>query len=839
MILPARLARRDLRGGVRGLRIFLFCLALGVAAISGAGLLATGMRTGIEAEAQRLLGGDLSLAVSQREITAEQKAELQAFGTVSHAVEMRAMARAENSQRTLVEVKAADDLYPLFGAVESEPPQPLAAALAAKNGVYGAIADANLLARLGIAIGDRLEVGDAKIIVRGTIVREPDRVASVLVLGPRLLISDKALVATNLVQPGSLTRHLYRLKLAEGKTVGHVTESLKTRFPDAGWRLTLPEEVTPGLKRFLDNITMFLTLVGLTSLLTGGVGIANAVSAHLESRMKTIAILKGIGASGQLVFQTYFLEVAIIAGVGIFLGLLLGSFVPPIGRHLLAGQFPVEAQLGLYPLPLLTAIAFGLLIVLAFALYPLIRARSFPPSLLFREHLNSESRIGWRDWSLIGASVTALIALTVFSAADRNLALWFVGVSSVVVAILSGTSRLIVRLARAATRRMAGIAGSPRLRLALAALHRPGNSTSGVMLSLGIGLSVLLTLALIERNLDRQIAERLPEEAPSFFFIDIQPGQKDEFLNTLEQSGAKNIRHAAMVRARLVRIAGIPAEDARIAPGVQWAIAGDRALTSSIAPPADAKIVAGNWWPADYSGPPLISMDAKVAQGMRLKLGDKLVFNVLGREIEGTIASLREINWMTLNMSFAFIFSPGVLEAAPHSILASAHSGKESEEKIERAVTDRLANISVIRVRQALETVHDMLASTAVAIRLAGAVTLIVGLAVLAGAVAAGRERRAKEAILLKVLGAERADILRLGLIELGILGITAGIIAALVGNLGSWLVLKLLMRSDWVFMPLTTMTITCLGIIIALAAGLFGAWKALGSSAAVQLRND
>jgi putative ABC transport system permease protein len=839
MKLPAHLARRDLRGGFRGLRVFLFCLALGVAAISGAGLLSTGMRAGIEAEARRLLGGDMSLAVSQREITPEQKAALEAFGTISHLVEMRAMAKAGNGQRTLVEAKAVDDAYPLFGAVEIEPAQTLTKALGEENGVYGALADANLLSRLGVSLGDQLEVGEAKLVLRGIILREPDRVASVLVLGPRLLVSQTALKATGLMQPGSLTRHLYRLKLASGESAGRVTENLKARFPDAGWRLTLPEEVTPGLKRFLDNITMFLTLVGLTSLLTGGVGIANAVSAHLESRMKTIAILKGVGASGRLVFQTYFLQVAIIAGVGIFLGLLLGSGVPPVGRHLLAGQFPVEARLGLHPLPLLTAIGFGLLIVLAFALYPLMRARAFPPSLLFREHLDGQSKIGWRDWSLIGATILALVGLTVTSAADRNLALWFVGVSSVVIAILSGMARLIVRLARAATRRMAGVSGSPRLRLALAALHRPGNSTSGVMLSLGIGLSVLLTLALIERNLDRQIAERLPEEAPSFFFIDIQPGQKEEFLKTLEQSGAKAVRHAAMVRARLVRIAGIPAEDARIAPGVQWAIAGDRALTSSIAPPTDAKIVAGNWWPADYSGPPLISMDAKVAQGMKLKLGDKLVFNVLGREIEGTIASLREIDWMTLNMSFAFIFSPGVLEAAPHSILASAHSGKEIEERIERAVTERLPNISVVRVRQALETVHDMLVSTAVAIRLAGAVTLIVGLTVLAGAVAAGRERRAREAVLLKVLGAERRDILRLGLIELGILGLAAGTIAALVGNLGSWLVLKLLMRVDWVFMPLVTIAITCLGVGIALAAGLFGAWRALGASAAAQLRTD
>jgi putative ABC transport system permease protein len=569
------------------------------------------------------------------------------------------------------------------------------------------------------------------------------------------------------------------------------------------------------------------------------VGIANAVSAHLESRIQTIAILKGIGASGRLVFQTYFLEVAIIAGIGISLGLLLGSGVPPVGRYLLAGQFPVDAKLGFYLLPMLTAIGFGLLIVLAFALYPLMRARSIPPSLLFREHLSHDNRIGWRDCAIIGMTILALITLTVLSAADRNLAFWFVGVSLVVIGIISGASRLITRLAHYVTQNLARVAGSPRLRLSLAALHRPGNSTSAVMLSLGIGLSVLLTLALIERNLDRQIGERLPDEAPAFFFIDIQPDQNGEFLSILEKNGAQGIRHAAMVRGRLIRIAGIPAEDARIAPGVQWAISGDRALTSSVAPPTDAKIVAGHWWPADYKGPALISMDAKIAHGMGLKLGDTLVFNVLGREIEGSITSLREINWMTLNMSFAFIFSPGILEAAPHTILASAHSGKELEDQIEKAVTDRLANVSVIRVRQSLETVHDMLDSTAVAIRMAGTVTLIVGLTVLAGAVAAGRQRRTKEAVLLKVLGAEHKDILYLGLIELGILGGAAGTISALVGNLGSWLVLKLLMRADWVFMPFITSIIISLGILIALLAGLFGAWRALGASAAVQLRNE
>ncbi|MGE5477805.1 MAG: ABC transporter permease [Bacteroidales bacterium] len=389
-------------------------------------------------------------------------------------------------------------------------------------------------------------------------------------------------------------------------------------------------------------------------------------------------------------------------------------------------------------------------------------------------------------------------------------------------------------------RRRRGLLAHPTGRLALANLHRPGSAVVSVVLSLGLGLTVLVAIALIEGNLARQFGERMPAEAPSFFFIDIQPGQLEQFGQVVRATApAARIDEAPMVRGRITRINGRPAAEVTVAPEAEWALRGDRGLTTAATPPKGTRLVAGQWWAEDYTGPPLASVDAAIAKGFGLKVGDSLGINVLGRELEVRIASLRDIEWSTLNMNFTFILSPNALRGAPHTWIATVHAPDAAEAAVEKAVTDGLANVSAIRVKEALISVREMIANADMAVRLAALVTLGAGALVLAGAVMAGHRRRVTEAVVLKVLGATRADLWRAWLLEFGIIGLTTGLAAGAIGAAAAWAILVHVMRADWVFLPgLAAATVaTCVGA--SLLAGFAGTFAAMRAKAAPLLRGE
>ncbi len=834
-----RLARRELRAGVRGFRIFITCLALGVAAIAGVGAVSQGVVASLQADARTLLGGDVDLRLHNRPPSRQEAAFVAAAAArVSTTVGMRAMARpaAGKAGRSLVELKAVDRRYPLVGSLTLAPPMPLDRALAPAGTDWGAVADANLLARLGIGLGGRLRVGEATFVVRAVIVREPDRVASLLSLGPRLMIGRRALDATGLLQPGSQVDYHRRLLLAPGTDAKAWVARLEKAFPAAGWRIRTTDRAAPGIRQFIDRMTLFLTFAGLTALLVGGIGVGNAVASHLEGRTTTIAVMKSVGAPGGLVFRVYLLQVLVMAMAGIAIGLAVGAAAPAAGAWALAGHLPVAPRAGFYPGPLIEAALFGLLTAVTFALWPLARAREVPAARLFRDAV---APVAARPRGLTLAAgvagVLGLAALTVLTANDRTFATWFVGGAVATVAVLRAAASGLIVLAR----RLEGAKGAA-WRLAMTNLRRPGGTTPSIVLSLGLGLSVLVAVALLEGNLSRQIDQRLPEMAPAFFFIDIQPHQVEAFDATVAAvPGASGLKRVPTLRGRIVGINGVPVEQVVIAPGSAWAVRGDRVLTYAAEPAPGTRIVAGTWWPAGYRGPPLISLDAGIARGFGVGTDDTLTINVLGRDIEARIANLRHIDWRSLRFDFAIIFAPGAIEDAPHTHIAAVNAAPETEDALERAVTDRFANVSAIRVRQALEAAGRILAGIGTAVRSTTAISIVAGALVLAGAVAAGQRRRLFDAVVFKVLGATRGVVFSAFAVEFGVLGLCTGLIAAAVGTLAAWAVTVFLMRTDWVFLPGVVAATVGLGVLLTLAAGFAGTWRALGQKAAPYLRNQ
>jgi putative ABC transport system permease protein len=834
LILVRRELKADLKRGFKGFRIFLACLALGVATITAAGELTEAVQAGLNADSRSLLGGDLTISQSYRPLDAEVSGWLKDQGRLTQRAEMRAMVRAANDRRSLVELKSVDRAYPLYGTLRTEPEG--IDLFTAHDSIFPALADPGLAERLMVKPGELIELGAARLRLVGTILSEPDKVASPFLLGPRLMISHEALAASGLLMPGSIVRHIAGAALDPGQDAAKITAELERRFPNAPWRIRSFEEAAPGLKRFLDNLSMFLTLTGLTGLLVGGVGVANAVKSHLETKAQSIAILKCLGAGNGLVFTVYGLEVLALALLGIFLGLGLGVVIPLAAQDVVNNSLPVRMILDIYPAPLVKAALAGLLVAIAFGIIPLAVVRNTSPIAAMRAHIAKlplKRRLS--ALALAAPPALALAVLVVATSPDRGLALWFVAIASLSLALF----RLLAFLLAKTARRLSRHAHSPGLRLALGQLFRPGSPAASVVVSLGIGLAVLTTLAQIEANLRNQIESRLPEEAPAFFFIDIQPEQEDIFLKAAAGEQARESHMAPMVRGRLTMLDGKPLTIKTVSHQARWALEGDRGFSSAAKMPEATHLVKGTWWPEDYQGPPLVSVDARLAQGLGVKSGSRVGVDILGRFIEAEVSSLREIDWSAASMNFAFLFSPGVLEGAPHTLLATAKADAGAEGAIERAVTDALPNVSAIRVRQALESIKGVLEGAGAALAVMAAATLPAGGLVLAGAVAASLRRRVYESVVLKVLGADSRMLFRAYLLEFLLLGIATSALAGLIGTLAAFGILSEMMRMDWRFLPATSAGLLLFGLAATLIAGHLVTAKAMSAKAAPYLRNE
>jgi putative ABC transport system permease protein len=834
-LLAFRIARRELRGGIRGLRIFLACLVLGVTAIAGIGSLADSIVAGIKANARELLGGDAEARLAYRRAGAAEREYLERDGAMSEVASLRAMARTvEGERRSLIELKAVDSAYPLYGAVALSPVQSLAAATDKREGVFGAAVDPAILTRLGLQLGDSIRVGAAVLQLRAAIEREPDAAAGGLELGPRVMIAAEALAETGLIQPGSLVTYRYRVRLPTGTDTAAWADATRAAFPEAGWQIRTFREASPTLQASIERVGLFLGLVGMTALLVGGVGISNAIGFYLAGKTATIATFKCLGAPARLVFTIYLVQALALAGLGITVALLLGALLPVAVTPLLANVLPALARLGLYPGPLALAALFGVLTTLLFSLWPLIRAREVPAGALFRDNVDRAKR----PLSLPAIAATALLAaalaaLAVASAPDRPLALWFVAGAIAAFGLF--------RLAGAGVVLAAGKIGRPRhpgLRLAIANLHRPDAPTAQVVLSLGIGLTVLVAVALVDGNLTSEV-DSIPAEAPAFFFIDIQPDQLAGFEDAVHATAAARFEQVPMLRGRISRLNGVPVEQAPIAPEAQWALRSDRGLTYAADLPPGSSLTAGAWWPSDYRGPALVSFDAELARGMGLQVGDTLTVNLLGREITATIASLRSIDWRRLGINFALVFAPGTLEGAPQTHLAAVWMPTTEEDALVRVVTDRFPNISAIHVREALAAVDRILDMINVAITLTSLITLAAGILVLGGVIAAGHHRRVYDAVVLKVLGATRGMVATAFLIEHGLLGALSALIASAAGTLAAYFIVTRLMKIDWVFLPVPLLWTVALATVLTLVMGFAGTWRALGVKAAPYLRNE
>ncbi len=830
-------AGRELRSGIKGFGIFLGCLALGVAAIAAASSTAEAFRRGLASEAGQILGGDIAISASQRRFTPAERQRLAKLGRTSYAVASQAMAESSGGARRLVELRGVDGAYPLAGTVTLAGAASLAAALTPQDGVWGAAVEQALLDKLGLRVGDRFRVGNVPMRVGAVLEAEPDRLSRGFALGPRVLTRPGALEAGGFLQPGLPFGETVRIALKPGMAL-EPAKAQATKAMAGFYRLRDRNDAAPGVRRMIDQLEYFLGFIGLASLVAGGLGVFGAVSAFVDARKPAIATLKALGAESSLIRNIYLAQIGLLALLGVGIGLIVGALVPLALGWAYAGDLPVPALFDIYPLALLKAAAFGLLSAAAFSLAPLARARTTPPASLYRSDMTG--RIGFGP-ELIAAALAAigLAGLAVVTAPTPLAA-------GVMIAGVATSFGLLWAFGWGAARlagRFRGVAHGP-LRIALANLAGPRSAARTATPAIGLGVALLAAVVLIQSSLLRQISIVAPQTAPALVLTDIPGDQVQAFDAEVARAVGRPLTRNDYLRAplmsgRIIAIGGQPVDKSQIDKRGQWAFDNDISLSAIGPEPPNAGVVSGRWWTSDEAHQPLLAMAQEPAKAAGIKVGDTVTISILGREIETRVAALRDVDFGAFGASFPLVLTPSAIEGAQPRQVAIAKASQAEEAQIVRALGRDFPGVNIISVREQLEAATELFDRVALAVRGAAAVALLAALLVLAGAIAARAQARTREAAILKVLGASRAQVLSAYVLEYGLVGVIAGAAGVGLGYLAAWPVVVKVFEADW--------SVDWGGVAVLLggasgfaaAAGLLAAFHALSKRPAPALRSE
>ncbi len=829
-----RLAWRETRGAWRHFGYFFACITLGVSALVGVGSFADSLERTVARSAKSLMGGDveirstqpLPLSVDATVLVPEPRGGVE----VTRVRELVAMAQAGAQQTQLVELKAVEPGYPFYGALVTDPDR----ALPTLIGDGRALVHESLLARLGLRVGDRLRVGETDLTISGVILKEPDRAVGVFSLGPRVLIAAADLDRTGLIRPGSRVRYRTLFRLPEGQDAQVFRDRLADALP-AAQRVATYTQAQPGLRRFWDQLTMYLGLTGLVALMVGGIGVAVSVNAFVKEKLPAIATMKALGAGWRPLLSAYLLQTALLGLGGSALGALLGSLVQPLLAPALTRLLPIELTLSFSPRAVLGGLAMGVGVTLLYALWPLLQIRRVPPALILRSEI--EPRLhGRRPWTAVIPIAGGLAALALWQAGSWKIGALFAGGLAAALLLLALGARAVVALARRVHWR------SPAWRQAAANLHRPGSHAGPVLVSLGLAVTLVVSIALLERSLRSQLVDRSPGSTPAFFFIDIQPDQAEPFARLVGGHGATAPAELTpVVRSRLATVNGTPvSQGASTKREDAWYLTREYVLTWAKEPPGHNTVVAGRWWtPEEAAREPLISVEEEIARQLGLGLGDTLTFDIQGVPVSARVTSLRHVDWRSLTSNFFVIFSPGALEGAPTTFIATVRARPEQEGALQSAVVAAFPNITAIPIREVLERVTAVLDQIALAVRLVAAFSIVAGLIVMAGALAITRQQRLYQSVILKALGASRGFVSRVFAVEYALLGAAAGVAGSALAAGLAWAVLRFAFDVPWQWAPVTLLVGVLAATGLALLVGFLGTRRLLGRRPLGVLRSE
>jgi putative ABC transport system permease protein len=884
-----KMAWRETRAAWRHFFYFLTCIAIGVGALVGVSLFGTNLERAVKKEARGLLGGDIEVRLS-RPITLQGHAVLDSLAArgiaVTHVSELVAMTAranpspAEGQVTQIIELKAVEPEYPFYGRLRLEPNRNLSELLGAEapgcagHPCFGVVVQESLLIRMRVAVGDRLKIGQGLFVITGVVRTEPDRMANAFSLGPRVLMSQEGLRAADLVKSGSRIRERYLLKVPPTITPEALLYELRGRLTSESARVSTYRDTQPQLKQFLDQLTRYLGLVGLTALFVGGLGVATSVHAFVREKLTTIAVLKTIGAESATVIWTYVLQALILGLTGSLAGLLIGLLLQEGLPWLIAGllesdllhQLEFTTDLTLASLaPLGKGMALGLLSTLLFVLWPLLTIREIKPAMLLRREVVSSSPEAdqtrprwWEPWRTADrmkglASIAiglGLALLSIWQAGSWMVGSLFIAAFTAAVLLLATSAWAVLLLLKQLPR-----PSSLVLLQAVGNMVRPGSQAVSITIAIGIGVMVVVTVSLVERALLRQVGESRPTNAPTFFFIDIQPDQAESFTQLLRSRPGNLVPQLTpLVRSRLSALNGQPVkldatseeEEHREKTAEKderrkrWYLAHEYVLTFLQDLPKDNQVVSGQWWKPGQTFPkPLVSIEEDAARQLGLKVGDTLELDVQGTAITGEVSSIRKVEWGNFSTNFYMIFSPGSLDGAPMTYVATAHVPPSEEVALQEAVVASFPNVTAINISDVLDSFARVLDRLSLAIRAVALFCVVSGGLVLAAALAATRYRRVYESVILKSLGATRSVIARAFAAEYALLGAVGGLLGCGLASALSWAVLSNLFDLSWSLQPPVLVLGFIVTVTLSLLVGFLSTYRILGQPPLPVLRHE
>ncbi|HEY7128668.1 MAG TPA: FtsX-like permease family protein [Nitrospira sp.] len=880
------MAWRETRGAWRHFLYFFVCIAIGVSAVVGVSLFAAHVEHAVSKQAKSLLGGDLEIR-SSHPLSAESRTILDTLNqrgiTRTHISELVAMAArttkggiAEQATQ-IIELKAVQPGYPLYGVLKTEPSLPLEHLLypdqsqCERTPRHGAVVQEALLLRMGLTIGNRFKIGKAEFVITGLVRTEPDRMANAFTLGPRVIISEAALKASSLVQPGSRVRERELLRLAPEMPFEPLRAELRGRLAADRVRVSGYHDAQPQLKQFLEQLSRYLGLIGLTALFIGGLGVGMSIHAFMQEKLKAIAILKTLGADSSTLIGTYVLQAVGLGFIGSAAGMWLGLGVQQVLPPLLAGGFvtdlldQVGASTALSAVsigPLLKGGALGLLTTLLFSLWPLLRIRDVAPSAIFRREVDLDSgsatRSSWRarlgvqdrvGAVIAGALLSGLLGLSVWQAGSWRIGGWYVAGVAIAVLTLLGCARLLVSGLRLMPK-----PSSITLRYAVGNVLRPGGHTAGILVAIGLSVMVIVTVSLVERALLRQVGESRPMDAPTFFFIDLQPDQTAGFARLIgERTAGRMPEMTPLVRSRLHAVNGEEVkvdeerdqEDRRDEGNKeerrrQWYLSREYVLTFLDQIPKGNEITRGAWWqPGQRVDIPQVSIEEEAARALGLDVGSQIELDIQGATVRADVSSIRKVDWGNFSTNFFMILSPGSLDGAPVTYVATIRVDPEQEIPIQQAVVEAFPNVSAIHVGDVLRNFTAVLDRLALAIRAVAVFCVVTGGLVMAAALAATRYRRLYESVILKAVGASRGLIAKTFATEYALLGFVGGTLAVGLSSALSWLLLTHVLDLTWRLHPIVLLIGLGCTVVLTLMVGLLSTFRILGQKPLAILRHE
>ncbi|MHB1103434.1 MAG: ABC transporter permease [Devosia sp.] len=838
-----RIGLLDMRGDMRRFGLLIACLAVGTALIAGVSSVGASIRQAVERDAAVLMGGDLELSRADRVATDEELALLARFGQVSNVIDTNVRAEAGDLD-AFVDLVSIGETYPLLGRIDS-PELPAGETpfefLSEREGMFGALVDPLMLDQLGITVGDTLKIGSTPFEARGALRGLPDAPVRGFRLGLPAVITIEALAHLGdrtSPLPGLGTFFRYKLRL-DGRDVEAGKAAVETALADPSWTVRSARDGLGPMVRYYDLFMRFLVIVGLASLLIGGVSVWTGISAYVGERANVIAILRSMGAGKARIFLHFFSQVATLAAVGVGTGLLAGASTALLALPIVGQAVGVNLPPTLHVQPLLVAAGVGLIIAFAFSYLPLQQAQGISPVTLFRSKGLAAAPVDWR--ALLGSlqivplvlAAAGFLWLAVIMTDDPMLVAAFALVSVLAVVLF----RIALAIASYVLERLP----EPKnriLRYALRDISGPGSNAPSVVVSVGLALAMLVVVLALEVNLRNEYLGASVFDAPTLVASDLFEDEV-EALQALKNEGGDVTRFTAtpMLRGALTAVNGTPAGALRPrGPEASFLLSGEVPLTYRTELPSTSRLVAGQWWPADYQGPALVSLHQSLRSGLGVDIGDQLTFSIFGETVSAEIANFRDYSWQG-GIDFLATFSPGVLEAYPATLLGAVTAAPGREDAVERHLAEAFPDVRFIAIGETLEQITAALGQLSLAASLVGGLAVGNGLLVLLGSLATGRRQRQADAVITKVLGAKRFEVLGVSVVHYMLLAAFAALLANPLGIALAWILTMVLLEVDF---TLNSITLAAVDIGAIAITGLLGATtilRALSPRPALLLR--